>query len=931
VHPLSLRLLAEDLVRRRRADDHGRYASAQRRAVVDPNPHQIDAVVFALRRLPEGGCILADEVGLGKTIEAGLVVAQVMAEGMSRVLLVVPKPLVGQWQSELGGLFGLDVREVDPSTEPEVDGLWIVGRESAATERGQRWLGARAWDLVVIDEAHELFSGIWRRYGEAGYDDASTEAVTAHRVRSVIGPAPVLLLTATPLQNSLVELWGLVQYVERTGTLLGDLTTFRALFCDADDATLVATQAAELQRRVATVCQRTLRRQAQEFLEVPFVGRRCRLFEYDMSDAERALYDDVSDWLLRPTLHAFAGRQRRLLLLGFHRRMASSLPALARALDGVAERLRRLLRDEPAPTTEADEEELEPDEVAGEGALDPLPGADAGTARAELALVESFAARARALPHDSKARQFLQAIRLVGELGARGQGSGKALVFTESLTTQEYLRDLLVADGLSEEEITLFRGVNDGPRAAEALARWRAEVPLPPGVQPSREVGVRLALVHEFQTRSRVLVCTEAGAKGLNLQFCETVVNYDLPWNPQRIEQRIGRCHRYRQARDVTVVNFLATGNDAHRLTFEILSRKLDLFGRVLDATDAVLHEPTTDQPGAVAADVSLGFVADLARIYDQSRTHGERLAQLAALGDAVGDRRRAAEAERARTAGVLERTFDDRVRRVFRGYQETLAEGLREVDAAVLALVGEVPEGRISLSDPRVLAAVAAARRWTGSPVALVAPPALAGRVGARGVLRVVRASYTGFEPVETLVAAAAVEGPAGTWTPLGGSEAAALARSAAEEAPDHTDPGAGEDALGRSLELALFDDQLEVEETEQRHFERALSQLERFVEDRVTLRRRARLTLERAIDAARARREHAVGAQERGRIDAELARLTEHHAATVAELGELVARRDARYLRWRADYHARRFAPPTVQVLFTAPFHLVAAQGSA
>ncbi len=125
------------------------------------------------------------------------------------------------------------------------------------------------------------------------------------------------------------------------------------------------------------------------------------------------------------------------------------------------------------------------------------------------------------------------------------------------------------------------------PRAAGARALATEEgAPFPPGSRPSREVAVRLALVHEFRTRSKVLVCTEAGAKGLNLQFCETVINYDLPWNPQRIEQRIGRCHRYSQQRDVTVVNFIARDNEAQQLTFEILSQKLDLFGKVLDASD---------------------------------------------------------------------------------------------------------------------------------------------------------------------------------------------------------------------------------------------------------------------------------------------------------------------------------------------------------
>ena len=139
----------------------------------------------------------------------------------------------------------------------------------------------------------------------------------------------MLLLTATPMQNSLAELWGLVQYVEPTGTLLGDIATFREVFCADDDRTLVPGQEHELQRRLSLVLQRTLRRQAQEFLERPFTQRRCRLYEYEMSSDERSLYDDVTEYLLQPSLYAFAGSQRRLLLIGFHRRMASSIPALA--------------------------------------------------------------------------------------------------------------------------------------------------------------------------------------------------------------------------------------------------------------------------------------------------------------------------------------------------------------------------------------------------------------------------------------------------------------------------------------------------------------------------------------------------------------------------------------------------------------------------
>src|ERR1700678_3791447 len=663
MHAFNQRILAEDLVRVRRPDDRERYAAAQRQARIDPNPHQIDAVIFALRRLREGGCILADEVGLGKTIEAGLVIAQSRAEGAQRILLIVPKSLIGQWQGELLNLFGIQARENETSFF--APGVYLVGREFAGSERGAAPLGAvPPFDLAVIDEAHEIFAGLHKRYGRDGiYDESSDEALMAHRVRGFLRSTPVLLLTATPMQNSLAELWGLVKYVEPTGTLLGDIATFRRVFCSDDDRTLVPGQEHELQRRLAVVLQRTLRRQAQEFLDHPFTQRRCRLYEYAMSDDERSLYDDVTEYLPQPSLYAFAGRQRRLLLIGFHRRMASSIPALASSLENVAARLRRLQAGRSAGDIGLDvlrdleDEDMGADLTEDASAESPAPPLDGNAVTTELALVESFVARARSLPNDAKARSFLDAIRVILDLGRDGSGSGKAVVFTESITTQEYLRKLLMDAGLSDADITLFRGVNDHPRAQEAYARWKEEegARFGPAVRPSREVGVRLALVHEFRTRSKVLVCTEAGAKGLNLQFCETVINYDLPWNPQRIEQRIGRCHRYSQQRDVTVVNFIARDNEAHRLTFEILSQKLDLFGKVLDASDVVLHEPRTDAPEIVVSALSLEFETDLRNIYSRSRTLDEVTREIAALRDKISERRDAYEKEYDRTSKIID------------------------------------------------------------------------------------------------------------------------------------------------------------------------------------------------------------------------------------------------------------------------------------
>ncbi len=255
-----------------------------------------------------------------------------LAEGASRVLLVAPRPLLGQWRQELFSLFDIDAREghVGPSGF-EGSGVFLVGREQAGSEKGRdALLASPGFDLCVVDEAHEVFAALYKRYDQFGeYKEDAKEARTAGRMLEVLTTfqTPVLLLTATPIQNNLAELWGLVRYVDPLGTLLGDLPTFRALFCGPDDRHLARGQEEELRARIKTVVQRTLRRQAQEFLEKPFVERQARLFEYEMSVDERALYDDVTKYLLEPGIVAFRGRHRQLLLIGFHRRMASSTRA----------------------------------------------------------------------------------------------------------------------------------------------------------------------------------------------------------------------------------------------------------------------------------------------------------------------------------------------------------------------------------------------------------------------------------------------------------------------------------------------------------------------------------------------------------------------------------------------------------------------------
>jgi adenine-specific DNA-methyltransferase len=981
-HPIVRRYWAEQLVRLRRADEDQRSAASQRRARIDPNPHQIDAVMFALRRVREGGCILADEVGLGKTIEAGLVIAQLLAEGARRILVILPKPLLGQWRTELFDLFGISAHEGDRSLQG--DGVFLVGREFAGGERGAIQLRqAEPFDLCVIDEAHEIFAGIYKRYDRTGfYDPDSTEAVLAHRVRDSLGRTPVLLLTATPIQNTLTELWGLVQYVEPTGTLLGSLATFREVFCEpgANDRVLAPGQAEELRRRVNVVLQRTLRRQAQDFLERKFVKRRARLFEYHMSPAEKSLYDDVEDYLLEPDLCAFQGRQRRLLLIGFHRRMASSLRALAASLSNVADRLRKMLRGE------AIEGGVAIEEFAGDLEDDELPALEDDVAaaatlgperiRAELARVESFIERANRLPSDTKARRLVDAVRDVLERGRRGDGSGRVVIFTESLTTQRYLEELLLsADlGLEPEGLTLFRGVNDSARARQALERWQREIgdKMPAAQRPSPDVAVRLALVHEFRHHSRVFISTEAGAKGLNLQFCDTIVNYDLPWNPQRIEQRIGRCHRYSQERDVTVINFLAADNEAERLTFQILSEKLELFGTVLSASDAVLYEPGSEASQTLVTALGAVCETQMGRIHHRARSRDDITSGLRELSQSLDAERQRFEAAQQRMAYLIESRFDDSVRQVFRRIADQLPNTLAELDDAIervvtgyLAALGvrfelrhdqqrrllwfaasdSLPHewregGMMAIGHSKdvedveplhpghglVRAAVDEARTATARPFSVRLCPtrddeaALAPCRGRRGRLIVTKIRYGGFEPVDRLLVTALLDGEV---DPLAAGLPDALLRAEPEDVPPF-DPPLAIDAqdIEDAVDEAVFCDQAAVARAEQDRFDRAMQQLERYADDQALVLRRRLHELQRRLEEAQGRHAAAAGADARARAEEQIRQLEEQLALLDARRRQLETRQDAEYQRWRDQVHQRRFAPPTHQQILDVEF---------
>jgi len=574
-------------------------------AKVDLNPHQVDAALFAIRSPLSKGVILADEVGLGKTIEAGLVLSQTWAERRRRLLVIVPATLRKQWQQELLDKFALPSAILEAQTynaarragnttpfEPK-DQVVICSYHFAAARSAE--VQAVKWDLVVIDEAHRL-RNIYKR---------TNKIATA--VVEGIGSSPKILMTATPLQNSLMELYGLVSVIDPQ--VFGDLFSFREQFLKngSEDA-----RNYDLKERLKPVCTRTLRKQVLEYIR--FTQRIPLTQEFLPSDDEQHLYDQVSTYLQREILFALPASQRSLLTLILRKLLASSTFAIAGTLHSLIQRLQEKDAAEPALSEEDFEaiDELE-DEWDGEdkAGFDLQHSPD--LLRKELAELQRYAGLADAIRRNSKGDALL-AVLETALAKAVGLGAArKAVIFTESRRTQRYLFELLSQAGY-DGQIVLINGTNTDPGSKAIYEEWLARHRGTDAVSGSRSADTKAAIIQEFRDRAIILIATESAAEGVNLQFCSLVVNYDLPWNPQRIEQRIGRCHRYGQQHDVVVVNFLNRGNAADQRVFQLLSQKFRLFDGVFGASDEVL--------GALESGVDLE--KRIAQVYQECRTADE-------------------------------------------------------------------------------------------------------------------------------------------------------------------------------------------------------------------------------------------------------------------------------------------------------------------
>ncbi len=579
------------------ANDHvGKLAGLLFDAQVEPKPHQIDAALFALRTSYSPGVILADEVGLGKTIEAGIVIAQFWAERRRRILIISPSSLRQQWQQELHEKFLIPSKLLNPKLKTKQltnttqhDNEVLICSYEFALHHDASLL--RQWDLIICDEAHRLRNHYTGR-------NKTPEAIS----RIVREAHKTLLLTATPLQNRLEELYGLVSVFDPD--YFYSLKAFRERYVKAKNLG----DNGDLAERVAAISKRTLRRDADKYIQ--FTKRLPLTVEFMPSPEEIRLYEKVNDYLQRENLFAFASSQRHLMTLIIRKRLGSSTYAASSTLERIADRLEAELhtgvrRDNRGGLTATDfiddeltDEELEgleEDSLSTSGRVQREPNAGerlSGTTieamHAEVAELRHYADLARAITVNQKAVKLHEALEKgferLRELGA----PEKAIIFTDSTKTQEYIARSLSESGRGEG-LVLFNGSNTSPQSDKIYKNWLEANKDGDVITNIPAADRRKALVDYFRDHGNIMIATEAAAEGINLQFCSMVVNYDLPWNPQRVEQRIGRTHRFGQKYDVVVVNFSNKGNVAEARILELLASKFHLFESVFDASDEVL------------------------------------------------------------------------------------------------------------------------------------------------------------------------------------------------------------------------------------------------------------------------------------------------------------------------------------------------------
>lgn len=548
-------------------------------------PHQIDAALFAFKSPINKGVLLADEVGLGKTIEAGIIIAQLRLEKKANILIVAPASLIRQWNSELYDKFSLESQIMDRkmfnnyirkgySNPFDVyKGITICSYQFASSN--SELIHNSNFEMVIIDEAHKL-----RNY----YTEKS---IIANNIKFATENFKKVLLTATPIQNSIMDLYGLTSFID--DNIFGDKTIFRYNYVKNFNL-----EKDELRKRLKNYMHRTLRSQVTQYIK--YTKRIAETFYFVQNPDEQELYTMLQDIIVNPEQHPYIipGKHKHLLLLIMSKLMGSSIYALKGTLEIILKRLNELKKGEDLDLTEYLKNQELVDEIEDDELMNPESSDDKLSEQIdfemltnEIKYVRTMILKADSIKKESKYDALLNSLNFsfshLKEIGA----NEKVLIFTESRRTQDFLYETLKNDGY--DGVLLYNGSNNDEESKKIYNEWINRPENAEKRTNNKDLNMRSAILDEFKNNGTILISTEAGSEGLNLQFCSLVINYDLPWNPQRVEQRIGRCHRFGQKFDVTVINFINSSNKVEQRIYELLSQKFLLFDEVFGASDEVL------------------------------------------------------------------------------------------------------------------------------------------------------------------------------------------------------------------------------------------------------------------------------------------------------------------------------------------------------
>ncbi|ARU63245.1 ATP-dependent helicase [Tumebacillus avium] len=455
---------------------------------ITPFPHQIETAKKVLNEL-HGRAILADEVGLGKTIEAGLILKEYLIRGLvKKVLILVPSSLVIQWVRELSSKFKIQAwAQKNTYSWTDYD-IVVSSIDTAKRDVHREIVLAQDWDLVIVDEAHKLKNRKSKNW----------ELINTLRKKYL------LLLTATPVQNDMKELYNLITLL-KPGQL-GSSTEYSSTFMENKR---LPKNRGELKEALSEVMIRNKRSEGG----VQFTKRIVESIMLELSDDERELYDSVSEFIKdQYTAIREEGKGNVLQLINLQRQICSSPYAALVSLKGMKE------------------SEKTPHEIRDR--------------------VNHLYSLAENIPAYTKVNKCIELLKQIDD---------KVIIFTEYRATQDFILYMLQQNGI---KAVMFRG-----GFKKSKKDWMTEL---------------------FKNRFQVLVATEAGGEGINLQFCNHVINFDLPWNPMRVEQRIGRVHRLGQTKDVNVYNLSTRGTIEEHIV-GLLNEKINMFELVIGELDLIL------------------------------------------------------------------------------------------------------------------------------------------------------------------------------------------------------------------------------------------------------------------------------------------------------------------------------------------------------